>query len=674
MTPRRRSRRALLRSFALTLVVTTSVVATPLLPAHADTPTAPGPGVLTAPDAPPASTTVHGRYEVVQAEPLPSEAGSAPAELSAEDSLRHYLRPAEGPRVLLAGEDSVFAPLEPGQEVAVQGERVATDAGPALEVAEVTTVSPAPEASTDGSRSTIVVLLRRGGDGPEPMTIDEARSSIFTAPSSVSAFFAESSLGSTRLRGLTSVDGDVVGYLEIPAATACWSESEAGSAAAAAAGIDLSPYDHVMYVLAPGTEQCGYGGWAFVGGNVSVTLHLGEEAMRGIAQHELGHNLGLWHAHSLSCTDASGRFTSGAEAGGSCTVDEYGDPYDTMGNAYGHMHFSANHKVQLGWIPQSRVITAEESGSYTLAAAGRPTERPQSLRVPLGEGAYYDVEVRRPVGQFWDAKIAHIPSLLNGVTVRLVDGRGQSLVDATPDGWMGDSAVQAGTTLTDPATGVSLRLVSSDSESATVEVTHPEPLTQLFVRGTNNAWGTTPMTEVPGASNLWSAEVRFGAGADERFKLDLHGDWSESYGDSDRDGRAERDGADIPVTSGAGGYRITFDGRAKAYTLTKTSFTSAYPSMHLRGTHNAWFAAPMSLVGDHTWAVTVWLGGQDDARLKFDVDGTWSTNFGDSDRDGRAERDGADIRVTEGVGLYHVTFDDLTGAYHLTAWGTGSPR
>ncbi|MGW6128407.1 hypothetical protein ACWFNE_00130 [Cellulomonas sp. NPDC055163] len=665
--------KSILRTFvarsSLAVVLGASTL-TCALPAHAGPP-APAPTGHAAARA----TTLRGHYEVVQAEPRPEQDLDGAPELTAEESVRRYLRDPDGERVLLEGEAEVFASLEPGQQVDVTGTEVPVDEPaadaeePTLAVARATTVAAAPELSTDGSRATVVVLLRRGPQGAEPMTVDEVRSSVFTASSSVSGYFAESSFGTMRLTGRVRPDGDVVDYLEIPASTACWSEAEAGAAAASAAGVDLTGYDHVMYLLAPSEEPCGYGGYAGVGGNVSVTLHFGEEATRGIAQHELGHNLGLWHAHSLTCTDAWGRFTSGLEAGGRCETHEYGDPYDTMGDAYGHMHFSANHKVQLGWIPPSRVTTAATSGTYTVAAAGIATDAPQSLRVPLADGAYYDVEVRRPVGQHWDAKVAGIPSLLTGVSVRLVDGRGQALVDATPDGWMGDSAVQPGSVLTDPTTGASVRLVSSDSTTAAVEVTHPAPIEQLAVRGTNNGWGSTPMTRVAGSASSWTAEVPFGTAPDERFKLDVHGDWSESYGDSDRDGRAERDGADIPVTGGAGTYRITFDALAKTYTVVKTGFTSTHPSMHLRGTHNAWNAAPMSLVGDGTWSVAVWLGGTDDARLKFDVDGTWATSFGDTDRDGRAEQGGADIPVTGGVGLYYVTFDDRTGEYHLIKWG-----
>jgi hypothetical protein len=65
------------------------------------------------------------------------------------------------------------------------------------------------------------------------------------------------------------------------------------------------------------------------------------------------------------------------------------------------------------------------------------------------------------------------------------------------------------------------------------------------------------------------AGVWFGSDADERFKFDVYGDWSQNYGDDGGDGKLEEFGADIPITGGAGRYTISFDDQTKRYAVAK---------------------------------------------------------------------------------------------------------
>jgi hypothetical protein len=97
---------------------------------------------------------------------------------------------------------------------------------------------------------------------------------------------------------------------------------------------------------------------------------------------------------------------------------------------------------------------------------------------------------------------------------------------------------------------------------------HASTFVQVFVRGTGNGWGTTAMRLV--GDHAWRLEgVPFGAGAKERFKFDLFGDWSRNFGDDDGDGRADAHGADIPITAGEGSYAISFDDRTMQYEVVK---------------------------------------------------------------------------------------------------------
>jgi len=95
------------------------------------------------------------------------------------------------------------------------------------------------------------------------------------------------------------------------------------------------------------------------------------------------------------------------------------------------------------------------------------------------------------------------------------------------------------------------------------------------------------------------------------------------------------------------------------------SFAKAYPQMNVRGTMNGWGTTPMRLVANNTWQVPIDVS-QSTAAFKFDVYGDWSTNFGDGNQDGWAERSAADIAITGGPGEYRIRFNDSTMAYSAT--------
>jgi alpha-amylase len=67
----------------------------------------------------------------------------------------------------------------------------------------------------------------------------------------------------------------------------------------------------------------------------------------------------------------------------------------------------------------------------------------------------------------------------------------------------------------------------------------------------------------------WRTTQIFGSAGNERFKFDVYGDWSVNFGDNESDGMADRTGADIPITQGAGSYTITFNDQTKAYSVVK---------------------------------------------------------------------------------------------------------
>lgn len=90
---------------------------------------------------------------------------------------------------------------------------------------------------------------------------------------------------------------------------------------------------------------------------------------------------------------------------------------------------------------------------------------------------------------------------------------------------------------------------------------------QVYFRGTANNWGTTAMTLI--SNNTWYTEQTFANGTGDRFKFDVHGDWSLSFGDNNFDGYADQSGADINIHLGAGTYRIWFNDQTRQFAFNK---------------------------------------------------------------------------------------------------------
>ena len=149
--------------------------------------------------------------------------------------------------------------------------------------------------------------------------------------------------------------------------------------------------------------------------------------------HELGHTLGLGHAHQLNC---------GAEAAlvvRACRVVVTGDFYALMGK-WNMGHLIAMHKAQLGWI--TPVTHAGGVAEYDLTPIAAKDGALYAVKVVRGARTFW-IERREPSG--FDAKIPG-----PGIVIHVVDGSigcGESCIlnmSANGDDFLSGAPLQVG--------------------------------------------------------------------------------------------------------------------------------------------------------------------------------------------------------------------------------------
>lgn len=222
-----------------------------------------------------------------------------------------------------------------------------------------------------GERRVVAILVSVPGKKALTATRAQVAVALFAREDSVAARFRKMSYGQLKFSGGAD---DVVGpFSAADPGDFCKSGlgklADAADAAARAAGVDVSAYEHAVYVI-PQDMGCWWTGLGIIGGR---RVWVKEPTVRAL-DHELGHNLGMNHAlfWENSASEAS----------------------DLMGTA--DFGLNAPHVVQLGWLDAfpGKVVelsSAQELTLETLEADPRASARPKIVvaRPSSGGNAYY---------------------------------------------------------------------------------------------------------------------------------------------------------------------------------------------------------------------------------------------------------------------------------------------
>lgn len=280
----------------------------------------------------------------------------------------------------------------------------------------VTVLGTEPPIDSIGNQRTLVLLVKSFPGDAEPFTPAQAQDLVFNGQ--FQNFMKEQSYNKV------SFSGDVYGWVsagqQLTSTSVLYGVAQNLLLNAVNTNnIDLSNYDRVVYL----GKDFG-GGASSVGkyintinntpynlsktviglGSVSVDTY-DQPSVWGVQpftwtnldytlSHELGgHGLGVAHANRWLCTDGQILY-------GNCSHLEYGNYYDTMGSRSYSLDYNAYFKQKLGWIPDDKIISITNSGTYTL----NPLEVYDGLK--LGAKVYisgitpspYYLEFRKALG------------------------------------------------------------------------------------------------------------------------------------------------------------------------------------------------------------------------------------------------------------------------------------
>ncbi|MBV8524701.1 MAG: hypothetical protein JOY71_21720 [Acetobacteraceae bacterium] len=384
----------------------------------------------------------------------------------------YYLQPRQGQRIPVyfpndgpkdkAGPNFTINGIQLGGKVAVESYfspptgAVTYSVEPDMTVRSAQPVPPLPSRTAEpaagirplsapaSQKHKIAVILYNFRDfNSQPITPAQARDMVFTGTGndfpigSVNAFFQESTYGKIQFTGTLRDDGDVFGWYTLDHTAfhtdgSFWIYDDAFvpliQALAQPDGFNIANYDAVVYLA---NYDDGTGSWH---GNKIVFASGGRRTYWPLIAHELGHALGLGHAHSLNCLDPASRSVPVSD---NCSYTEYGNLFDIMAAMVGFGHHNAWEKLTLGVLDSANVVSVTSSGVYHLNPLETPVTGTQALKIHVGPLHFangydmlYWIEFRANTG--WDRGFPSTP-WDGGQAQTYPAPNGGVLVDFAPD-------------------------------------------------------------------------------------------------------------------------------------------------------------------------------------------------------------------------------------------------
>ena len=346
--------------------------------------------------------------------------------------------------------------LRSGSHVVVRGRlagrevRVGGDRHPDV---EVVAAADAPAATP----RKVVVLVVDFADSAVSCSDASIASLMFTGATSVDGLYQATTYGQMSLPGDTDGNGQPdVFRVSIPSSISescdAYGWAAEAEAAAPAAGVNLSLYQHRVLVL-PGNASCSWAGLGNVGCGSWCRAWVKTCNLPDVYAHEIGHNLDLAHASTDTNNDG--------------TIDcEYCDRSDFMGyGGVGYRITNGPHEHQKSWLPAGQVVEVSTAGTSThvvspLQMDPASAPYPQVLRIRKSDtGDWYYLSYRQRAG--YDAALDS--GYVDRTSVHRYVGSGYSntrLISTLQDGQMFEDAVN----------GLSVRQVSHDAVSATLQI------------------------------------------------------------------------------------------------------------------------------------------------------------------------------------------------------------
>lgn len=339
-------------------------------------------------------------------------------------------------------------------------------------------VSSEPLLRVTNKTRTVGFVLMDMGNGVN-LTADAANSAVFGTRTATQAglnqFYMENSYGAFGF------SGDILGPKTVTNLGTC-QQSAIDVIEKGWPDIFGKDYDHWMQYIGSAYQSCGWGG---IGGEGTAARPAygswyNAESDCTVLNQEVGHNLGLMHSNSITCTGAPF-----ADDPLTCTGAEYGNRHTVMGS--GCAHLGAYEKWYEGFFGGCNAVRATVTGTYTLLPTEIPCDGVQALQIPMPKPrpfhntqgtatvvnlSKYYLELRTKTSI--DGKEAG-PFVLVTVGGDVPASNKTSeftwVLDMDPTTPKTAEGMTAGKSFSDPAGGVSFSVQSIDATHATVDVT-----------------------------------------------------------------------------------------------------------------------------------------------------------------------------------------------------------